>query len=127
MIAAIVETIARAILAPAAVLVLDFAEPMHRAPDRAMVVRQPGGVQACERRPSAVDVVDTPASEPTAIGQLRVTQKLDSPVYGRMVGRLAELRQHADAATADIVGRRIEKCAVIGEGNVVQIIIDVVG
>src|SRR5579862_3231526 len=113
MIAAIVETIARAILAPAAVLVLDFAEPMHRAPDRVMVVRQPGGVQACKRRPSPVDVVDAPAPEPTAIGQLRATQKLDSPMHGWIVGRLAELRQHADAAAADIVGRRIEKCTVI--------------
>ena len=41
--------------------------------------------------------------------------------------RLAELGQHADAAGADVGGRRIEQRAMIGEGNVVEVVIDIVG
>ncbi len=39
---------------------------------------------------------------------------------------LAELRQHRDAARGDVLGRRIEQRAVVGERDVVEVVFEVV-
>ena len=41
---------------------------------------------------------------------------------GWLLGGLAELRQHRDAARGDVLGRRIEQRAVIGERDVVEVV-----
>ena len=46
---------------------------------------------------------------------------------GRVLRRLAELRQHRHTARGDVLGRRIEQGAVVGERNVVEIVVFVVG
>ena len=87
-----------------------------------------GGIERAQHRPGAVDVVHAPAAVPAAVGELRAAQIVDAARHRRAArGRLAELRQHRQAARGDVLGRRIEQRAVIGERDVVEIIIFVVG
>ena len=43
-------------------------------------------------------------------------------MHDRVIGRVAELGEETDATRTDINRWRIEQCAMIGEGNVVEII-----
>ena len=127
LVTAIVELVAGAVLAPAAIRILDRDQPIcslaHARP-RPVEAR---GAQRAERRPGAVDVVHAPTAEPVAVGHLVALEIVDAGTHDGGVRRLAELGQHADAARADVRGRRIEQRAVIGEGNVVEVMIDIVG
>ena len=88
----------------------------------------PCGVQRAQHRPGSVDVVHAPAAVPGAVGHLGAAQIIDAaPNSGLVAARLAELRQHRDAARGHILGRRIEQRAVIGERDVVEIVLEVVG
>ena len=89
---------------------------------------EPGGIQRAEAGPGAVDVVQAPAAVPRAIRQLRACA--DRRCHGDRAPALVvrrKLRQHRDAARRDIFGRRIEQRAVIGERDVVEIAVVVVG
>ena len=87
-----------------------------------------GGVERAQHRPGAVDVVHAPAAVPAALGKLGAAQIVDAARHRRAAcRRLAELRQHRQAARGDVLGRRIEQRAVIGERDVVEIVIFVVG
>ena len=54
----------------------------------------------------------------------RVERRAPAPAR---LARLAELGQHRDAARGDVGGRRIEQRAVVGERDVVEVIVGVVG
>ena len=127
LIAAVVELVARAVLAPAAVCVLDRDQPVgglaHARP-RAVEAR---GAERAQCRPCAVDVVHAPAAEPAAVRHLLALEIVETGAHDGTRRRLAELGQHADAAGADVGGRRIEQRAVIGERNVVEVVVDIVG
>ena len=126
-IAAVVELVAGAVLAPAAILVLDRDQPVGGLGDTRPRAVEAGGAERAERRPRAVDVVHAPAAEPAAVRHLLALEIVDAGAHDGTRRRLAELGQHADAAGADIRGRRIEQRAMIGERNVVEIVIDIVG
>ncbi len=123
----VVEPVAGGILAPAAVLVLDRNQPVHRLADRRVLVVDARGIERAQHRPGAVDVVQPPAAIPRSLRKLGPAQIVD-PGRDRLAAMsgLAELGQHRDAAGGDVLGRRIEQRAMIGERNVVEIIFEIV-
>ena len=93
-----------------------------------MLGRQTCGVERAQRGPRAVDVVHAPAAVPAAVLLLLFHEIGDAALHdlAGVAGR-AELRQHGDAARRHVGRRRIEQRAVIGEGDVVEIVISVIG
>src|ERR1039458_4102224 len=87
------ELIAAAILAPAAVGILDGDEPVDRlAHDRRSGVES-GDVEAAQHRPRAVDVIHAPAAVPTAVCELGAAKIVECAVQSRVRFRpLAQLR-----------------------------------
>ena len=85
-------------------------------------------VERAQRRPSAVDIIHAPAAVPTAVGLLRRKQ-IVQPFFHRFArrGLVSQLAEHRKAARADVRGGRVEQRAVIGERNVVEIIVVIVG
>ena len=77
--------VAGAAFAPAAVGVLDGAEPFAGAQDAASRSLYAGGAQAAQREEGAVDVVDAPAAVPAAVRLLGPQQVLDAALDGRVV------------------------------------------
>ncbi len=128
LVAAVFELVARRVLAPAAVGVLDRDQPVDGLADRHGGRVVPGGVQRAQCRPGAVDVIHAPAAVPAAVLLLVGEQVVDGPGERRagLLG-LAELGQHRDAARRDVGGRRIEQRAVVGERDVVEVVVGVVG
>src|SRR5262245_8821993 len=70
----VVELVARPILAPAAVGVLDRDEPDHGLAELGRLMVATGGIERGQHRPGAVDVVYSPAPVPAAVGELRAPQ-----------------------------------------------------
>ncbi len=122
----IVELVARPVFAPAAVAVLDLHQPGDRLAELGRGVVESGGIERAQHGPGAVDVVHAPAAIPAAVAELRLAQVVDRLRDGLAFG-FAELREHGDAARGDILGRRIEQSAVVGERDVVEIVEFVVG
>ena len=127
LVAAIVELVAGAVLSPAAVRVLDGDQPVGRLAHARIGRVEAGRVQRAQRRPRAIDIVDAPAAEPAAVRHLLASEIIQPGAHGGTLHRVAKLGHHADAAGADIGRRRVEQRAVIGKGNVVEVVIDVVG
>ena len=88
----------------------------------------PATFERAQRRPGAVDVVGAPAPEPGAV-RLLLAQEIVEPARERGRSSLIgpSCASSRDAARRDIGGRRIEQRAMIGEGNVVEIVVVVVG
>src|SRR5665213_3004586 len=122
-----VRPIGRAILAPAAILPLFRQQPGDGAANRRVARIDTRRVERAEYRPGAVDVIGAPAAEPRAFLRLHAPQIIEPRRQGRFMRAVAELRQERHAARGDILGRRIEQRAVIGVGDVVQVIIFIVG
>ena len=74
----VVELVARAVLAPAAVGVLDRFSQATALLQRRIGMIDPGGVERAEHRPGAVDVIDAPAAEPAAVRFLLFQQVIDA-------------------------------------------------
>src|SRR5437763_9440536 len=83
----VVELIARSVLAPAAVLVLDSHEPIHRFAEFFGSPIDAGGIERTEHRPGAVDVIHSPAAEPAAVFELSAAQITDRLCDARVLGR----------------------------------------
>ena len=88
-------------------------------------MRQAGGVQRGQRGPCAIDIIHPPAAIPGAIGLLLGQQILHRLTRGLLSGH-AQLGQHGEAAPGYIGRRRVEQRAVIGEGDVVEVVMGVV-
>src|SRR5260370_34972853 len=123
----IVEAITGGILAPAPILVLDRYQPVRSLADRGVLVVQPGGVECAQRGPRAINLVHPPAAIPRSLRNLGPTQ-ISNPSRDCLAALrgLAKLGQHRDAAGSNVLGRRIEQRAVIGERNIVEIIFEIV-
>ncbi len=116
--------IGAAVLAPTAIGTLLGQQPIDRAPDHRIGLAHAGGIERGEDRPGTIDVIGSPAAEPRAVRFLLATQIGNA---GRERGLIAaELAEQADATRRDIRARRIEQRAVIGEGDVVEIVVGVV-
>src|SRR5262245_63655156 len=76
-VAAIIELVARAVLAPAAVAVLDPGEPSPRLAKLGRGMIDAGDVERAQHRPGAVDVVHAPAAVPAALGVLGAAQVIE--------------------------------------------------
>ena len=85
-------------------------------------------IQRTQHRPSSINVIHAPAAIPTSLCGLRAAQVIDRTCHRRAVRRgFVDLCQHRNTAGGDVLGRRIEQCAMIGERDVVQIVVLVVG
>src|SRR5215468_6250993 len=67
LVAAVGELIARSVLAPAAVRVLDRDQPFDRAANLGRRALDAGDIERTQHGPGAVDVVGAPAAEPAAV------------------------------------------------------------
>src|SRR5450631_4285341 len=70
----VVEPVTGGILAPAAILILDRQQPVHRSPDRRVPVVDAAGIERAQYRPGTVNVVKTPAAIPGSLGELGPAQ-----------------------------------------------------
>src|SRR4051812_30723524 len=77
LVAAIVELVARTILAPAAIGVLNGHEPAGRLAEFRPLLIEARGTERAQHGPGAVDVVHAPTAEPASIGKLRGAQIID--------------------------------------------------
>src|SRR5262249_36495896 len=71
LVAAVIELIARAILAPAAVAILDPDEPRYGPADFGRGMVDASGIQRAQNRPGAIDVIHAPAAIPASLFHLR--------------------------------------------------------
>src|SRR5262249_33454474 len=63
----VVRLVAVAIVAPAAIGVLDRGQPRSRALDLRRLRINAGGIEASEHRPGSVDVIHAPSAVPAAV------------------------------------------------------------
>src|SRR5271165_342051 len=82
LIAAVIELVARAILAPAAVRVLYPQEPSDRLAEFGGGVVETDGIERAQDGPGAVDVIHAPAAEPAPIRHLRAAQVFEGALDG---------------------------------------------
>src|SRR3989475_4138214 len=122
-----VVVVALAGLSPAAVLVLVALQPTDRAVDVFVTGVLADGGETAQHRPRAVDVVHAPAPVPRTVVALLVTEELDRALGGLEILAVAERAQQLEPAAGQVLGRRIEQGAVIGEGDVVEVETIVVG
>src|SRR2546428_1950428 len=117
----LVVVVALARLAPATVLVLMTLEPANRALDVFVTRILADRGEATQHGPRAVDVVHAPATEPRPVVPLRMTEKIDRSLSGLEVLPITERAEQLEPAPRQVLRRRIEQRAVVGEGDVVQI------
>ncbi len=120
-------SVAFGVLAPAAIIPLHRQQPFHRAPDGRIASLDARGVQRTEHGPRPVDVVGPPTAEPAAICFLLPPQPSDAAIDHRPVLGFAELGEEGHAARRDIRGRRVQQRPVVGERDVVEVKMSVVG
>src|SRR4051812_13970352 len=77
LITAIIELVARAVFAPAAILVLNTREPVDRLADFRGTMVDAGSVKRDQHRPGAVDVVHAPAPVPASFRVLGPSQIIE--------------------------------------------------
>src|SRR5262245_27880385 len=123
----LVVLVALAGLAPPAVAVLMALEPAHRALHVLVTRIDADGGQPAQHRPRAVNVVHAPAAVPRPVVSLGVAQEIDRALGGLEVLLVAERAQELEPAAGQVLGRRIEQRAVIGEQDVIQVEPVVVG
>src|SRR3981081_1931829 len=83
--------------------------------------------QGRQYRPGAVNVIGAPAAEPRAVGFLLPAQVSDGSLQSPLVLSAAGARQHRDDPRGDIARRRIQERAMIGEGDLVEVVAGVIG
>src|SRR5262245_28720235 len=123
----VVELVARPVLTPSPVRVLDRSEPVHRPADLGRCPIHAGNVEGAEYRPSPVDIVNAPSTIPAAVWLLGAAQVVEA---GRncwaLLRGFAELAQHRQAAGREIGARGIEQRPVIGERDIVEVVVGVI-
>src|SRR5439155_2852553 len=119
--------VALAGFAPAAVPVLVALEPADRALHVLVSRIDADGGEPAQHRPRAVDVVHAPAAVPGAVRLLRVAEEVDGALGRLEVLAVAERAEELEPASGQILRRRVEQGAVVGERDVVQIDAVVVG
>ena len=115
-------------LAPAAVGVLDRAQPLAGAEDVRLAIVVPGGTQAAQRQERAVDVVDAPAAVPAAVRLLVRHEIVDAAPDRRVIALEPVAPPALRDAAGDVRAGRIEHRVVIGERHCVQklpVVVDV--
>ena len=106
--------------APAAARLLVGQQPIGPGHDGRIVGRHADGRQPGQRLPGAVDVVDAPAAEPTAVGLLRAADVGHGPIDGRIAHAAAQLAQRFQHAAGQVGRAGIDHGVVIGEGDVAE-------
>src|SRR5208282_5079800 len=94
-------------LAPAAVGILLRLEPLDRPLDPGLVNIDADRPQARQRRVRAIDIVDAPASPPSARRRLISLEPFDRAFRHRMLGAIADRRHHIEHSAGEIGTRRI--------------------
>src|SRR5262245_22623514 len=99
----VVEPVARPVLTPSPVRVLDRSEPVHRLADFGRRPIHAGNVEGAEYRPGSVDIVNAPATIPTAVRLLGPAQVVEASRdrRARLCG-FTELAQHRQAARREV-------------------------
>src|SRR6516164_1631898 len=127
LVAPVIEPVACRVFAPAAIGILDRREPVHGTSYHVRLGIYASRGERTQGRPSAIDVINAPPTEPTALRPLLAAEKLDRPHHHRTGLRsLTELGQHGEASSGKIGSWRIEQRTMIGERDVVQIVAGVV-
>src|SRR5262249_22171380 len=108
--------IAAAAFAPSAVGILNGTDPLAGLDDAGFSGIYSGGAKSSQGEARPVDVVDAPASHPTAVWFLNVSQIIDCTPRGGMV-RAGEFagRERLQDAPCDIGAGRVEHGVVVGE------------
>ena len=75
-----------AAFAPAAIGVLNGAQPLAGPQHVSFAIALAGRPQAAQREEGSVDIIDAPASVPASVRLLRAHQVIDAPAHGR-IGR----------------------------------------
>src|SRR4051812_25131200 len=102
-------------------------EPLHGASDPGLLQILSGQREPDEHRPRAVNVVRAPSPPKTTVGPLLALEIIDTTTNRGPIAltRRAASGQHAQACehtTGDVLRRRVEHGAMIGEGNTVEVI-----
>src|ERR1700733_2475736 len=127
LVAPITELVAVATFAPAAIRVLDRDQPIGGTSNSRRIGVDAGGVETSKHRPGSVDVIDAPAAEPASILLLDAREIIDRGLDARAACGFSQLREHSNATRADIGCRWVKQRAMIGEWNIVEIVINIVG
>src|SRR5215831_6952315 len=86
------------------------------------------GIEGAQDRPGAVDVIHAPAAIPASLFHLRAAQIVDRARKRHTLrAALVDLRKHRTPARRYVPGRGFEKSAVVGERDIVEIVVPVVG
>src|SRR5580698_4278319 len=112
--------VAAAAFAPTAVGVLHHANPLGGLLDLRLVVPDADGFESAQNEKCAVDIVDAPASKPTAVRLLFIEDELDSLFDALVFARVAIDGQHLQNAPGNVDGRRIEHRVMIGKRDVLE-------
>src|SRR5258708_19090320 len=125
--AAPVRPIRGTILAPAVVGVLAPDQIVDRPAHRGRCRINPCDVQRAQHRPRPINVIGAPTPEPRSVWLL-LLEEVGQTALGRLASaRSLELRQHDDAARTHVCGGRVEQRAVVGERNMVEDVMRVLG
>src|SRR4029450_13337468 len=119
--------VALAGLAPAAVPILVALEPADRALHEFVPRVHADGREPAQHRPRAVDVVPAPPSVPRAVMSLSVAEKIDRTLGRLEVLAIAERPEKLEPASGQVLRRRVEQGAVVGERDVIEVDAVVVG
>ena len=106
--------------APAAAGLLMGQKPIGPGGHGRVFGRHAHGGQSGYGLPGAVDVIHSPASEPTAVGLLGAADIGHGPVHGRIAQPAAEFAQGLQHAAGHIRGAGIDHGIMIGEGDVAE-------
>ena len=114
------ELVAVGRLAPAAAWLLVGQQPVGPGHDGRIVGRHAHGDQPGERLPGAVDIVDAPAAEPTAVGVLAAADVGHGPIHRRIAQAASQLAQGLEHAAGEVRRAGIDHGVVVGEGDVAE-------
>src|SRR5207247_2520215 len=119
--------VALARLAPAPVTVLVTLEPAHRSLDVFVTQVLADRAEPAEDGPGAVDVVPPRGAVPGAVVPLRVTEEVERTLRRLESAPVPKRAEELEAAPGQVLRRRVEQGAVVGERNVVEVEAVVVG
>src|SRR5579871_5612047 len=77
--------VAGAVFTPAAIGILDRAQPLARTQHMRFAVALPGSRQPAQSEAGAVNIGDSPAAVPASVGFLVLHQPLDAPPHRLMI------------------------------------------
>jgi hypothetical protein len=114
------DRVGAAALAPAAVAVLDGAEPGGGLLDPALAHVDADRAEADQDLPRAVEIVHAPAAEPRAVGLLRLLEELDGAGHEPLVLVRAVVAVELDDAARQVRGARVEQRVVVRPRQVLE-------